>query len=90
MIKGLRFFDWLRGYRKPEEPGVFKYVYEVNVAVDHPNVNGHLVTVPVRIDANSAEHARRQLHEKCRIVIGKAQKIGQRDTNLRYAEDAGS
>lgn len=77
-MKGLSLFNWFRGWRNQEEIDKGEYVYEADICVGHPNVNGYLSIVKIHVDANSVGHARRQLEDKLYIVIQKPRKIGHR------------
>ncbi len=63
-------FDFFR--KKALPPQRYAHIYSVQVNVDHPRIIGHVARFRVSVDANSKGHARRQIQNELKLIIGDA------------------
>lgn len=55
----------------PKKDKIYPRTYVVRVSLSHPKVIGHIQTIEIAIDAHSGSHARRQLKEELKLVVGR-------------------
>jgi hypothetical protein len=60
-------------FSKQETPKdkVFPRKFLVEVNIDHPRIIPHVITAQIVIDAHDRQHAIKQIHEDCKITVGR-------------------